>query len=152
MHPTSALVVRKLIAAIEGIGGALGALLFLRHAVTVTRAHPDVWLVAPLHLAAFGLCVVGALLLWFDKRPGATLTLLALALQVPSVRTATLGYSFSVGLGFRVLAGAHGMSHLAFLGCELHVTLHEAAMRAVVGINVVALALGVLLWTSGRTR
>ena len=45
---------------------------------------------------------------------------------------------------------AHGMSHLAFLGCELRVTLHEAAARAVVGINVVALALGVLLWMSGR--
>ena len=63
VHPTSALVVRKLIAAIEGIGCALGARLFLRHAVIVTHAHPDVWRVAPLHLAAFGLCVVGALLL-----------------------------------------------------------------------------------------
>ena len=138
--------VRKAIAAVEIIGGAMGALLFLRHALNVGRTNPSVWRAAPLPIAAFTLCVVAGALLWRQAAIGRVLTLIALSLQVPSVRTATLGYAFSVGIGFRVLAGSHGVSQFAFWGSELHLTLHEAAPHTTIGVNVVALAFGVIVW------
>lgn len=137
---------RRLIAAIEILGGAVGALLFLRHAVRVMHAQPDIWLAVPLPIAAFGFCVVAGVLLWFDKPPGRILTLLALVLQVPSVRTATFGYSFNVGIGLRMLVASHRVSWFPFWGSELHLTLHEAAVKPTLGINLVAVAFCVILW------
>ncbi|HEV2180601.1 MAG TPA: hypothetical protein VGR59_09780 [Gemmatimonadaceae bacterium] len=144
-------LVRKAIAAVEIIGGAMGALLFLRHALNVGPTNPNVWRVAPLPIAAFTLCVVAGALLWRQTTVGRVLTLIALALQVPSVRTATLGYAFSVGIGFRVLVGSHGVSQFAFWGSELHLTLREAAPHTTIGVNIVALAFGVIVW-AGRPR
>ena len=141
------LILRRAIAAIEMLGGAAGALLFLRHALRVMHAQPDVWLAVPLPVAAFGLCVLAGALLWLPTPSGYLLTLVALALQVPSVRTARLGYSFEVGVGARVLVGSHRVSWFAFVGSEWHVTLREAAVRPVLGINLVALAFCALVWT-----
>lgn len=123
----------------------MGALLFLRHAIRVMHAQPDIWLAVPLPVAAFGFCVVAGVLLWLDRSPGRFLTLIALALQVPSVRTATFGYSFNVGIGLRMLIASHRVSWFSFWGSELHVTLHEAAVRPTLGINLVALAFCVLV-------
>lgn len=123
----------------------MGALLFLRHAIRVMHAQPDIWLAVPLPVAAFGFCVVAGVLLWLDRSPGRLLTLIALALQVPSVRTATFGYSFNVGIGLRMLIASHRVSWFPFWGSELHVTLHEAAVRPTLGINLVALAFCVLV-------
>lgn len=123
----------------------MGALLFLRHAIRVMHAQPDIWLAVPLPVAAFGFCVVAGVLLWLDRSPGRFLTLIALALQVPSVRTATFGYSFNVGIGLRMLIASHRVSWFPFWGSELHVTLHEAAVRPTLGINLVALAFCVLV-------
>lgn len=123
----------------------MGALLFLRHAIRVMHAQPDIWLAVPLPVAAFGFCVVAGVLLWLDSSPGHLLTLIALALQVPSVRTATFGYSFNVGIGLRMLIASHRVSWFPFWGSELHVTLHEAAVRPTLGINLVALAFCVLV-------
>lgn len=144
MNPALARTLRNTIAAVEILGGAMGVLFFLR------RAHPGIWMTAPLPIAAFGFCVVAGLLLWRDKPAGYPLALGALALQVPSVRSATLGYSFACGVGIRVLVGHHGLSWFAFWGSELHLTFAERAPHAIVGVNVVALAFGVVLWLARR--
>lgn len=128
----------------------MGAVLFLRHAVEVARTHPEVWFEAPLPLAAFTLCVVAGVLLWRHTPVGYVLTLVALALQVPSLRTATVGYSFACGLGFRLLVGHQGLTWFAFWGSELHLTSAERAPHTIVGVNLVALAFGVLLWLARR--
>jgi len=139
-------VLRKTIAAIEILGGAMGALLFLRHALRVMHAQPDVWRAVPLPLAAFGFCAVAGVLLWLDRPAGCLLTLVALAVQVPSIRTSTFGYSFNVGIGLRMLLSARGVSWFPFWGSELHLTLREAAVRPTLGVNLVALAFCVLVW------
>jgi len=140
-------VLRKAIATIEILGGAMGALLFLRHALRVMHAQPDVWRAVPLPLAAFGFCAVAGVLLWLDRPAGCLLTLVALAVQVPSIRTSTFGYSFNVGIGLRMLLSARGVSWFPFWGSELHLTLREAAVRPAVGVNLVALAFCILVWT-----
>lgn len=123
----------------------MGALLFLRHAVNVARAQPEVWVAAMLPVGAFTCCVVAGMLLWRGVAAGRLLTLIALVLQVPSVRSSTLGYYFNCGVGVRVLNAAHGVSWLAFWGSELHLTFHDAAHRTTLGVNVVALLFAVLL-------
>lgn len=137
---------RKVVAAVEIVGGAMGAVLFLRHAVRVMRVQPNIWLAVPLPLAAFGFCVLAGTLLWLDRPRGRVLTLIALAPQVPSVWTATLGYTFNVGIGLRMLVASHRVSWFPFWGSELHVTVHEAAGKPTLGINLVALAFIVLVW------
>lgn len=139
-------ILRRAIAAIEMLGGAMGALLFLRHVLRVMQAQPDVWLAVPLRMAAFGLCVLAGVLLWLDKPSGRVLTLIALALQVPTARTATLGYAFNVGVGVQMLVAPHRVSWFAFWGSELHLTFREAAVRPVLGVNLVALAFCLLVW------
>jgi hypothetical protein len=134
----------KTIAAVEIVGGAMGAFFVVR------RAYPANWAHTPLPIAAFGFCVLAGALLWRDKPAGYPLTWVALVLQLPSVRTATVGYSFACGVGFRVLVGRHGLSWFAFWGSELHLTFAERAPHAVVGVNVVALAFGVVLWVARR--
>lgn len=124
----------------------MGALLFLRHAVRVTHAHPGVWLLAPLPVAAFALCVVAGVLLWQNTPRGHVLTVIALALQVPVIHSATFGYYFNVGIGLRILLAPHRLSWFAFWGSELHVMLRDGAPRTAVGVNLVALAFCVLVW------
>jgi len=125
----------------------MGALLFLRHALRVMHAEPAVWRAVPLLIAAFGFCVVAGALLWLDRLPGYVLTLVSLAVQVPSIRTSTFGYSFNVGIGLRMLLSARGVSWFPFWGSELHLTLREAAVRPTLGVNLVALAFCILVWT-----
>ena len=130
----------------------MGALLFLWYALKVSNAHPEVWVAAPLPVAAFGFCVVAGALLWLGKAPSGVLTLIALVLQVPVVRSATVGYYFNCGIGLRILVGAHRLSWFPFWGSEMHITLHDSAARTTIGVNVVALALAVLLWLARSTE
>ena len=152
MKRAHARALRKTIAAVEILGGAMGAVLFLRHAVYATRAHPEVWLQAPLPVAVFTFCAVAGVLLWRYKPAGDVLTLVALALQVLSVRTATFGYALSCGIGLRILIGHRRLSWFAFWGSELHITHVEGATHAIFGVNGVALMFAVLLWLARRTR
>jgi hypothetical protein len=144
--------IRPTIAVIEILGGAMGAVLFLRYALRVSGAHPEVWAAAPLPVAAFGFCAVAGVLLWLGKAPSRVLTLVALMLQVPVVRTPGFGYYFNCGIGLRILVGAHRVSWFPFWGSELHIMVPDAVTRTTIGVNVVALALAVLLWLARPTN
>jgi hypothetical protein len=152
VKPALARTIRVTIATIEILGGAMGALLFLRYALRVSGAHPEVWAAAPLPLAAFGFCVAAGVLLWLGKARSLVLALIALVLQVPVVRTPGFGYYFNCGIGLRILVGAHRVSWFPFWGSELHIMVPDAVARTTIGVNVVALALAVLLWLARPTN
>lgn len=153
MQPSLASNIRKAVAAIEVLGGTVGIAMALSVAPGLARAaHMSLWVSLLVMLPAFVLSLVAGLLLWRGGTFGQVLALLVLALQVPVISNPSFGYFFNSGLAFRIMLGPGGWSWYAFLGSQIHVSWAEGASGTTVGVNVVGLVLGALLFAAIPTN
>jgi len=149
MQPALAVRIRKAIAAVEVLGGAVGVTMVLFLAPELAQAvNASVWLLILSLISAFGLSVIAGILLWRDGSAGHLLALLVLAMQVPVISNPSFGYYFNNGLALRIMLGPQGWSLYAFLGSQIHVSWAEGAAGTTVGVNVVGLVLGALLFAA----
>ncbi len=146
MRPDIAARTLKIIAGIQLAGGVLGAALVavlipkLAVQANVSALTLLPWLVPP-----FALSLIAGALLWRGGRVGEILSLINLGLQIPVLATSFLSYFFNSGVALRVWLSSDGPGWFLFLGSQFHINFRPTTPGVLVGVNVVALLLLVLL-------
>ena len=136
----------KTIAGIELAGGILGAVMVaviipkLASQANVSALTLLPWLVPP-----FVLSLVAGALLWRGGSAGEILSIINLALQIPVIGTSLLSYFFNSGVALRVWLSSDGPGWFLFLGSQFHINFRPTTPGVLLGVNVVALVLLVLL-------
>ena len=136
----------KAIAAIQVFGGILGGVMVVIVApklaaqanISVLRILP--WLVPP-----FVLSLIAGTLLWRGGAAGEVLSIINLALQVPVLATPVVSYFFNAGMALRVWLSSGGPGGFVFFGSQFHINLRPTTPGYLIGVNLVAAALLVLL-------
>jgi|SRR5882672_3681997 len=136
----------KIIAGIELAGGVLGAVMVAFVAPKIAaQAHVSVLTLLPWLVPPFALSLVAGGLLWRGGSAGEILSFINLALQIPVIATPLLSYFFNSGVALRVWLGPDGPGWFLFLGSQFHINFAPTSAGVLIGANVVALALLILL-------
>ena len=136
----------KIIAIIQLAGGALGAVMAafvgprLASQAHVPLASILQWLVPP-----FALSLAAGALLWRGGTAGEVVSFVNLALQTPVIATSFISYFFNSGLALRVWLSSDGPGWFLFLGSQFHINFAPRTAGVLIGVNVVAVILLVLL-------
>ena len=146
MRRATATRILKIIAGIELAGGGLGAAMVVVVAPKIAaQANVSVVTILPWLVPPFVLSLVAGSLLWRAGSAGEILSFINLALQIPVIGTPLLSYFFNSGVALRIWLGPDGPGWFMFLGSQFHINFAPTSSGVLIGVNVVALALLVLL-------
>jgi hypothetical protein len=136
----------KIIAGIELAGGVLGAVMVLTVAPKIAaQANVSILTILPWLVPPFVLSLVAGAFLWRGGSVGEILSFINLGLQIPVLGTPLLSYFFNSGVAFRIWLGPDGLGSFVFLGSQFHINFAPTSPGVLIGVNLVALALLVLL-------
>ena len=140
---TRTLTIIALLQILGGVAGAVMTAMILPR--IAAQSHLSAVQLLPWFAPPFVLSLAAGTLLWRGGDLGEILSLVNLALQIPVLGTPFLSYFFNAGLALRVWISSDGPGAFVFLGSQFHIDFAPQASGVLIGVNVVAVILLVLL-------